>query len=132
MCIIGIGRDNIEGIDYSMAQWYPKLAEYDDYGWHANPYIGREFFGIWGDFDVKITIDKDYVLGATGYLQNGNEIGHGYSNNASQKVENGKLTWHFLAPNVHDFVWAADPDYTHDSYQTENGTELHFFLCERF
>ena len=43
------GRDNREGIDYSMAQWYPKMAEYDYQGWHANPYIGREFYGIWGN-----------------------------------------------------------------------------------
>jgi len=49
------GRDNSEGISYSMAQWYPKLCEYDYQGWHANPYIGREFHGVWGDFDVKIT-----------------------------------------------------------------------------
>ena len=56
------GRDNKEGIAYSMSQWYPKMCEYDYQGWHANPYIGREFYGIWGDFDVKITIDKDYIL----------------------------------------------------------------------
>ena len=46
------GRMNSEGIDYSMAQWYPKLSEYDYQGWHATPYIGREFHGVWGDFDV--------------------------------------------------------------------------------
>ena len=42
-----------------MTQWYPKLVEYDFEGWHANAYIGREFHGVWGDFDVKITIDKE-------------------------------------------------------------------------
>src|SRR5690606_33634219 len=47
------GRDNDEGVQYSMAQWYPKMCEYDYQGWHANPYVGREFYGIWGDFDVK-------------------------------------------------------------------------------
>ncbi|MFK7807228.1 MAG: hypothetical protein AB8F74_05430, partial [Saprospiraceae bacterium] len=41
------GRDNKEGISYSMSQWYPKLAEYDYQGWHANPYIGREFHAVW-------------------------------------------------------------------------------------
>ena len=64
------GRDNHEGIRYSMTQWYPKMAEYDKDGWHSNPYIGREFHGVWGDFDVKITIDKTYILGGTGYVQN--------------------------------------------------------------
>ncbi len=47
-------------------------------GWHPNPYIAREFHGVWGDYDVKITIDKNYILGGTGYLQNSNEIGYGY------------------------------------------------------
>ncbi|MFI3185218.1 MAG: hypothetical protein QX198_04490, partial [Methylococcaceae bacterium] len=72
------GRHNAQGIDYSMTQWYPKMAEYDHEGWHADPYVGREFHGVWGDFDVKISIDKKYVIGGTGYLQNPNEIGHGY------------------------------------------------------
>ena len=38
-----------------------------------------------------------------------------------------KLTWHFIAPNVHDFTWAADPEYLHDSMQVPNGPLLHFF-----
>ncbi len=54
------GRNNKEGVDYSMAQWYPKMAEYDYEGWHPTPTLAREFYGIWGDFDVKITIDKKY------------------------------------------------------------------------
>ena len=124
------GRDNAEGIRYSMAQWFPKMSEYDYQGWHANPYIGREFYGVWGEFDVKISIDKDYILGGTGYLQNPSEIGYGYEadgQNVNQKVNNGKLTWHFKAPNVHDFMWAADPDYVHETRTLENGTVLHFF-----
>jgi peptidase M1-like protein len=123
------GRDNAEGIRYSMSQWFPKMSEYDYQGWHANPYIGREFYGVWGNFDVKISIDKDYVLGGTGYLQNPNEIGHGYEtygHDVNSKPNNGKLTWHFKAPNVHDFMWAADPDYVHETRTLENGTVLHF------
>ncbi len=122
------GRNNREGIDYSMAQWYPKMCEYDYQGWHANPYIGREFYGIWGDFDVKITIDKNYVVAASGYLQNPNKIGHGYEDEGVDvKVTGDELTWHFVAPNVHDFLWAADPDYTHDKITRQDGTALHFF-----
>ncbi len=121
------GRDSKEGIDYSMSQWYPKLCEYDYQGWHANPYVGREFHGIWGDFDVKISIDKDYILGASGYLQNPNEIGHGYETGTVKRPAGEKLTWHFKAPNVHDFFWGADPDYTHDTYTIKGGSiELHF------
>ncbi|PKQ45983.1 M1 family metallopeptidase [Confluentibacter flavum] len=121
------GRNNSEGIALSMAQWYPKLAEYDVDGWHTDPYIAREFYGVWGDFDVKITIDKNYTIGGTGYLQNPNEIGHGYETGKLNVPKTDKLTWHFKAPNVHDFTWAADPDYTHDTLQVPNGPLLHFF-----
>lgn len=120
------GRNNIEGIDYSMSQWYPKIAAYDYMGWHADPYIGREFYGVFGDFDVKIKIDKKYTIGATGYLQNPEEIGKGYID-APVNYTTDKLTWHFIAPNVHDFAWGADPDYVHKKVRTEDGIDLHFF-----
>jgi hypothetical protein len=121
------GRNNSEGVALSMAQWYPKLAEYDVEGWHIDPYIGREFYGVWGDFDVKITIDKKYTIGGSGYLQNPNEIGHGYETGKLNVPKTDKLTWHFIAPNVHDFTWAADPNYIHDTAQVPNGPLLHFF-----
>lgn len=122
------GRNNREGIAYSMTQWYPKLAEYDFQGWHAYQYVAREFHGVWGDFDVKITIDPKFVIGGTGKLQNPEAIGHGYEKpGASVKRAPGNLTWHFLAKDVIDFAWTADPDYTHDRLQVPNGPELHFF-----
>ena len=126
------GRDNSEGIEYSMSQWYPKLCEYDYQGWHANPYVGREFYGVWGDFDVKISIDAQYIIGGTGYLQNPDEIGYGYTDKvpATGGPAIEKLTWHFKAPNVHDFVWAADPDYKHTTLMTDAGVLLHFFFQE--
>ncbi|RTE54816.1 M1 family peptidase [Arenibacter aquaticus] len=122
------GRNSSEGVALSMSQWYPKMAEYDFEGWHANPYIGREFHGVWGDFDVKLTLDKKYVVGGTGYLQNPQEIGHGYEAPGTKvkKAKGKTLTWHFKAPMVHDFMWAADPDYLHDTVQVENGPVLHF------
>ena len=122
------GRNNEDGVALSMAQWYPKMAEYDFEGWHADPYIAREFHGVWGNFDVTLHIDKTYTVGGTGYLQNPEEIGHGYED-TSKKIKinnNKKLSWHFIAPNVHDFAWAADPNYTHDIVNTVNGTVLHF------
>jgi hypothetical protein len=121
------GRRNKEGIDYSVAQWYPKLSEYDSDGWHANPYIAREFHGVWGDFDVKIKIDAAYTVAGTGYLQNPDEIGHGYSSKTLKHRPGNKLTWHFVAPEVHDFVWAADPDYVHDVVKVDKDLDLHFF-----
>lgn len=122
------GRDNSEGIAYSMTQWYPKMAEYDFQGWHANQYVAREFFGVWGDYDVKITLDPAYVIGGTGQLQNPDEIGYGYETpGAKVKRPKGELTWHFIAKNVHDFAWAADPDYTHEKINVPGGPELHLF-----
>ncbi len=122
------GRDNREGIAYSMTQWYPKMAEYDFQGWHANQYVAREFHGVWGDFDVNITIDPAFVIAGTGALQNPDQIGHGYeSNPANVKRPAGNLTWHFKAKDVIDFAWAADTDYTHDKAQVPNGPMLHFF-----
>lgn len=119
------GRDNKEGIDYSMAQWYPKLSEYDYQGWHSNPYIAREFHGVWGDFDVKIKMDRKYTIGASGVLQNAKQIGKGYSDGPGTD-KSDELEWHFLAENVHDFVWAADPDYEHIVHKAHDGSTMHF------
>ena len=120
------GRNSADGIALSMAQWFPKMAEYDYDGWNAEPYLGREFHGVWGDYDVKISIDKDYVVAASGYIQNPDAVGHGYSD-SSKKKKKGKITWHFIAPQVHDFTWAADPDFIHDIYPGPNNVDLHFF-----
>lgn len=120
------GRDNAEGIRYSMSQWYPKMVEYDYQGWNANPYIAREFYGVWGDFDVNITIDKNYMVAAGGDLQNPNEVGFGYeAPGAKIKAPTGNtLTWKWQAYNVHDFVWAADPNYKMTTRTTPNGGPL--------
>jgi hypothetical protein len=124
------GRDNAEGIRYSMSQWYPKLCEYDAYGWHANPYIGREFHGVWGDFDVNIELDGRYMVAATGVLQNPEQVGHGYAVDSETAATPAKLRWHYKATRVHDFVWAADPGYTHLQRRTASGINLHFFYRE--
>ena len=121
------GKNSKEGVDFSMAQWYPKMSEYDVDGWNTDPYTGREFHGVWGDFDVKITLDKDYTVGGSGYLQNADKIGKGYSDRKKAKTKKGKITWHFIAPNVHDFTFAADTDYIHDIYPGPNNVDLHFF-----
>ena len=123
------GRNNAEGIELSMTQWYPKIAEFDFEGWHADPYIAREFHGVWGNFDVKITIDKNYILGGSGYLLNKNEIGYGYQDEGvvvTLPKKTKTLTWHFNAPMVHDFAWAADKNYIHDVVKGPNDVDLHF------
>lgn len=121
------GRDNpFTQVRYSMTQWYPKMCEYDYEGWHPTPYIAREFYGVWGDYDVTISIDKNYLLGGSGYIANPNEVGFGYEDkNAPLKKSSGnKLTWRFIAPNVHDFAWAADPEYKHIVRQIQNGPTI--------
>lgn len=120
------GRNSAEGIDYSMSQWYPKMAEYDARGWHTTPYVNREFYAPWGDFNVSITIDKNYILGGTGVIKNPEAVGYGYAseNPSDESVE--RLTWKFEANNVHDFVWAADRDYVHEIRKAENGFDVHF------
>ena len=122
------GRDNPQtGVRYSMSQWYPKMCEYDYEGWHPTPYVAREFYGIWGDYDVKISIDKNYVIGGTGYLQNAAQIGYGYEAPGTKVIRpaGDKLTWIFSAPNVHDFMWAADPQFKHLVRYVPNGPTIH-------
>lgn len=122
------GRNSKEGVALSMTQWYPKMAEYDFEGWHTPPYIAREFHGVWGDFDVTLHIDKNYVVGGTGNLQNPQDVGHGYEDKSKPLTlpSGNKLTWKFKAEDVHDFTWAADPEYKHDIYTMKNGIDLHF------
>lgn len=124
------GRDNPRtGVRYSMSQWYPKMCEYDYEGWHPTPYVAREFYGVWGDFDVTINIDKTYKIGGTGVLTNAEEIGWGYDKARSPELKptaKDKRSWHFVGNNIHDFVWAADPEYKHIVRQMPgNGTVIH-------
>ena len=118
------GRDNpLTLVRYTMTQWYPKMCEYDYAGWHPTPYIAREFYGVWGDYDVTIAIDKNYMLGGSGTVQN--KVGFGYEGGTEpMKTSGNKLVWHFFAPNVHDFAWAADPEYKHIVRQIPDGPTI--------
>ena len=118
------GRDNAEGIRYSMSQWYPKLCGYDYEGWHTEQYVAREFYGVWGDYDVTIKLDKSYKIGGTGVLENANEIGWGYDKEGTplKNISSSERIWHFVGKNVHDFVWAADSDYEHLVRQVDGVT----------
>jgi hypothetical protein len=122
------GRDSDEGIRYSMGQWYPKIVEYDKLGWNADDYTSREFYGVWGDYDVKITLDKTYKVGATGELQNPASIGWGYDKEDTElkNIATEKRSWRFVGKNIHDFVWSADPGYKHITRRVANGPLLHF------
>lgn len=125
------GRDNREGIEFSMSQWYPKVAGYDERGWHADPYVGREFYAPFGTFDVRITAPAPYTLGGTGILVNADAIGRAYDRPGTWRPaeasipRDDSLTWHFRARDVHDFAWAADPDYVHEHIRDGDGISYH-------
>lgn len=124
------GRDNpYTGVRYTMTQWYPKMAEYDYEGWHPTDYVAREFYGVWGDYDVTINMDKKYMIGGSGYLQNAGSIGYGYEDKGAKitRPSGDRLAWHFVAPNVHDFAWAADPEFKHISHKTTDGITINVF-----
>lgn len=122
-----------EGVEYSMAQWYPKIAEYDEHGWHANEYIAREFYGVWGDFDVSITLPSSFTVAASGQVMNPQEVGHGYdkiaagekSGQAMPEEKSGMTTWKWRAENVHDFAWVADKTYIHDWATIRDSITIH-------
>ena len=115
------GRDNAEGVRYSMSQWYPKMVEYDYQGWNTNPYLAREFYGVWGNFDVSLQLDKNYTVAATGVLQNPNAVANAQ----------GVKTWNFKGNNIHDFVWAADDHFKHLSKEVRKGLTLHVYYKEK-
>ncbi|MEY3377711.1 MAG: hypothetical protein RLZZ328_802 [Bacteroidota bacterium] len=115
------GRDNAEGVRFSMSQWYPKMVEYDYQGWNTNPYIAREFYGVWGNYDVNLTLDKNYMVAATGVLQNP----------TAAADASGNKTWNFKGSNIHDFVWAADDHFKHLSKEVRKGLTLHVYYKEK-
>lgn len=124
---VRMGRNSSDGVALSLSQWYPRICVYDAQGWHPYQYIFGEFYGDWANFDVKITLDKNYVVAGTGTLQNPEQIGFGYNNLKEVKTREKTRTWHFKAEKVIDFSWAADPAYQHDIVKTKRGVELHFF-----
>lgn len=120
------------GQSYQIAQWYPKPAVYDAKGWHPMPYLDQgEFYSEFGNYDVTITLPKNYVVAATGMLQNEVEK-EWLKTRASfawkesryrKKVRKGKYTivkelfpasateektLHYKQDNVIDFAWFAD------------------------
>ncbi len=114
---------------YMITQWFPKPAVYDMDGWHPMPYLGQgEFYSEYGSYDVSITLPKNYVVGATGDLQNQEELAwleekdektrkkiadgtlavKGIIKNEFPKSANEFKTIRYVQKNVHDFAWFAD------------------------
>ena len=114
---------------YDGVHWYPRIAVYDRrFGWETDQHLGREFYGDYGNFDAELTFPNNYVLEATGELQNELEVlpdtirAKLDIKNFANKAMNSKAsvviprdgstkTWKYHAENVHDFAWTADPTY---------------------
>ncbi|MCK5821961.1 MAG: M1 family metallopeptidase [Bacteroidales bacterium] len=108
---------------YQITQWYPKPAVYDKFGWHQMPYLNQgEFYSEFGSYDVSITLPKNYVVGATGDLQNEKEIDwlnslaektaeieeFDYDDNDFPASSEEFKTIRYTQKNIHDFAWFAD------------------------
>ncbi len=116
------------GQSYQITQWFPKPAVYDLRGWHAMPYLNMgEFYSEFGNYEVEITLPRNYVVGATGVCQTNFELQFlkkkTIETQAALAVGISKLaaaadsfppsdsltkTIRFTAENVHDFAWFAD------------------------
>ncbi|MBK9301453.1 MAG: M1 family metallopeptidase [Bacteroidetes bacterium] len=109
---------------YQISQWHPKPAVYDHKGWHPMPYLDQgEFYSEFGNYNVQITLPANYVVAATGDLQNESEIAFIQSrmlkNDSSLlntlaknpvSSENFK-TIRYTQQNVHDFAWFANKQF---------------------
>jgi hypothetical protein len=115
---------------YNGCQWFPKLAVYDRmHGWDTYQHLNREFYGDFGLYDVTLDFPSNYIVEATGELENRKEVlpdelraKLDIKNFASKKMNEAPSTiipyvkgqrkeWHFVANNVHDFAFTADPSY---------------------
>ena len=129
-----------EGWLYQVAQWYPRLAVYDDVrGWNTDQYFGNsEFYLEYGDFDVTLTAPAGYTLAGTGTLTNGAQVfppviqrrlaAAAHSDTIVHIITASELgtpallpagagktrTWHWTATNVRDFAWGAAPNFVWD------------------
>ncbi len=136
----GADRMGRDGPLYEIAQWYPRMAVYDDVrGWNTEPYLGQgEFYLDFGNYTLALTLPAGYIVAATGALQNGAEVltptqvarlakaatsdtviriitAAELASGAARPQTTGMVTWKFAARNVRDAVWAASPEYQWDA-----------------
>lgn len=128
-----MGRDSAL---YELAQWFPRMAVYDDVrGWNTDPYLGQgEFYLEFGNFDYAVTVPAGYTVAGSGVLQNPEQVLTAEQRRrlalasrsadvvriiseaeAKARVTPGTKTWRFRAVNVHDVAWAAAPDFRWDA-----------------
>ncbi|HKP50215.1 MAG TPA: M1 family metallopeptidase [Gemmatimonadales bacterium] len=140
----GADRMGRDGSLYEIAQWYPRLAVYDDvHGWNTDQYLGQgEFYLEYGNIEYEVTVPAGYIVAGTGVLLNPADVlttaqrgrlatalksdttihivtAPELSSGAARPVKEGSLTWRFRAENVRDAAWAASPDYLWDAARWE-------------
>lgn len=121
-------KDKWGNKQYDGVHWYPRICVYDrKFGWETDQHLGKEFYGDFGSYDVELTFPAQYVMDATGVLQNREEVMPAdlrekldIKNFKDKPLEekpsqitptSGTKTWKFHADNVHDFAWVADPTF---------------------
>lgn len=110
-----MGRENSF---FSITQWYPKPAVYDINGWNPMPYLNQgEFYSEFGNFEVSINTPKNYLIAATGNLQNIDELNFLKSMKGKKATRDDKErhTLTFKENNIHDFAWFADTSFFVDN-----------------
>ena len=145
------GKEQVsDGWIYELAQWFPRLAVYDDVnGWQTDQFLGRgEFYLEFGNYDVKINVPANHIVEATGVLQNPNDVlteaqrdrlDRAYESRTpvyivgpdevmtaeSRPAQDGMLTWHYKADDVRDFAWASSKTFVWDAagYQYDDGQD---------
>ncbi|MFI5186258.1 MAG: M1 family metallopeptidase [Chitinophagales bacterium] len=146
-------RGGHDGESYQVTQWYPKPAVYDKNGWHPMPYLEQgEYYSEFGNFDVQITVPKNYVVAATGELENEDEKNwlltrsHFSWQPIKQKIKSKggvvkttvqkfplsspeTKTLRYSQNNIHDFAWFADKRFivNHDTCQLSSGKVIDIF-----
>ncbi len=131
---------------YTVAQWFPRMAVYDDYvGWQNKQFLGRsEFATVFGNYKVRLTTPADHIVAATGSLQNPTEV---LTSDQLARFEKAKLTfdkpvvivtqqeaeekekvrskerktWEFHAENVRDFAFASSRKFIWDAQAVKVG-----------
>jgi len=138
-----ISRSGHNKQSYMICQWYPKPAVYDRKGWHQFPYLDEgEFYSEYGNFDVTITLPSQYIVGATGVLQNVDELKK-YKQIGNSNVESSSRmnsvqyipaatptkTLNYKGENILDFAWFADKDFVvrYDTLQLASGKTIDVF-----
>jgi hypothetical protein len=144
----GADRMGRDGPLYEMAQWYPRMAVYDDVrGWNTDQYLGQgEFYLEYGDFEYSVTVPAGYIVAGSGVLQNPDDVLSAEQRSrlaraatsssvvaivraqeaAAGVSRSGVKTWRFQAQNVRDVAWAGAPDFRWDA------TSVRGVLCQAY